>query len=121
MFNRPTGVMSSTSLLNRRTGTPRTISAIVEMKQYMVTFFDDAGDEHTDVLIRLGDTLYASPQGEAWCNKLGPAVGWISKEVIHRIDLKEKRSTPAAIPQQDAVNVMGSLIASETSKLTEKL
>lgn len=101
----------------RRSGTPRTVGSIVKLDHFLVTFYDEMGDEHVDVLLRVGNKLVASPFGEEWCRKLGPVMSWLEQEVTRRVDAKEKGVTPEAVPVKDAVNVTGSRIAEETKRL----
>lgn len=112
--NTPGVVATTTS--NYKTGPSKTVSAIFEMKQYIVTFYDEQGNEHTDVLIRIGDKMYASRNGEAWCAGLAPAVSWLSDIVRSRIASKVGETF---VPEASKVNVTGSQIAEETKKILE--
>lgn len=116
------GVVKSTAASQgeKRTGTPRTVGSIVKMEHYLVTFYDELGDEHVDVLIRLGDQFFASPFGEEWCARLRPSTTWLGNEVNRRVQAKEKGVSPESIPAQDSVNVTGSRIIEGTKKILEQ-
>lgn len=122
MSSRLPGVVKNTSLNpgDRRTGTPNTVSTINRLDHYLVTFFDELGDEHTDVLLRVGDQYYVSPFGEEWCSKLGPSRKALAAQVHRRIEAKEHGVSAEAIPVQDTVNVTGSRIIEGTKKMLEQ-
>jgi hypothetical protein len=102
-YNLP-GVVASTTK-QRSVGKPRTVAAITELRQFLVTFYDDSGEEHTDILLKAGDTFYASRGGEDWCSRLGTPTKWLAAEVSSRIAAKEKAVAPV-IPSKDTVSVI---------------
>jgi hypothetical protein len=122
MGNRLPGVVASTSRTpgEVRRGVPNSVGSIFKLDHFLVTFYDEAGDEHVDVFLRIGDKLVASPFGEEWCATLSPVRSALQTEVIRRVDAREKGIAPAAVPAQDAVNVTGSRIAEETKKVLER-
>lgn len=113
------GVVRSTDHAVKETGHPQTVVSIVRMEHFLVKFFDTEGDAHVDVLLRVGDDFYASPFGEEWCAKLGPAMSWLSKDIRSRIMAKERGVLPSDIPSKDSVNVTGSKITNMTKKIVE--
>ena len=99
------GVVATTSKGQQGVGTPKTVESIFELKQYLVKFYDDAGDGHLDVLVKVGNEYYASPYGEEWCSKLGPAIAWLKSEVARRVAQKDKSTDPETIPNTDSVSI----------------
>ncbi len=116
--NTSRGVVSSTTK-PRRQGTPKTVASIMKAEQFIVTFYDDMGDEHVDSFVRIGDRYYVSPHGEEWCSQLRPCVSWLEKHVAERISAKEEKRE-VVLPEKDGVGTMGSRLAEETRKIVER-
>lgn len=114
--NRLPGVVNSTaSARSQEIGPAKTVESIMELKQYLVKYYDANGEAHVDVFHRIGDQYYANPRGEEWCSNLGQVVPWLKDTVHSRISAKE-RPTLEALPGADSVDVMGSRAAKESGQ-----
>jgi len=116
--NTSRGVVSSTAS-QRKQGPPKTVASIVKAEQFVVTFYDDMGDEHIDSLVRIGDRYYASPHGETWCAQLRPCVSWLENMVAARVSAKEEKRE-VVLPEKDGVSAVGTRLAEETRKIVER-
>ena len=120
MRNGLPGVVNSTSTGPREVGTPKTVAGICKIEHFLVKYFDDQGDGHVNVFMRIGDKLQGHPAGEEWTNEVRPVLPWLEQTIMGRIVAKEKGVAPEAIPEKDTVNVTGSKIAAATKKKVEE-
>jgi hypothetical protein len=116
---RTQGVVTTTSRGNQGTGVPKTVESIFKLEQFLVKFYDEMGDGHLDILVKIGDEYFASPYGEEWCTKLGPAMIWIKAEVARRVASKEKGTDTSSIPEKDAVTISPSTVHDRLVKETQ--
>jgi hypothetical protein len=120
MLARAQGVVASTTK-PQEYGPAKTVDSIILMDQYLVKFYDDAGIAHVDVLVKIGDSFYASPVGEEWCEKLGLVQRWLGDAVQKRVQGKKRDVDTAAVPMTDTVNVIGSKLVAATKEVVERL
>ena len=84
------------------TGTPSTVTHVIEGKVKFVAFNDERGNQAVAMYFEVGGQLYAAADTVQWCNRLMPATDWLAKAVADH----EKRTSPVRIPKEDTVDVM---------------
>jgi hypothetical protein len=115
------GVVRSTTQNKIGTGAPRTVESIFKLEHYLVKFYDEMGDGHLDVLLKVGNEFFASPHGEEWCSQLGPALTWLKNEVGRRVAAKENEPAAASVvPEKDAVTISPGSVQDRLVKETKQ-
>lgn len=84
------------------TGSPSTVTHVMEGKVKFVGFNDERGNPVTAMYFEVGGQLYAAADTVQWCSRLMPATDWLAKAIAEH----EKRSAPVSIPKEDTVDVM---------------
>lgn len=102
MFERQQGVRIPPGQRQEQgTAEPKTVLQTVPAQMVAVQYADENGDLHNTVLLRVGKSVYHTPNGEEWASRLKPAAGWLADHVISEVD-----SESVPLPTEDKVDVM---------------
>lgn len=89
-------------------GPPNTIGAIAEVKQYAVQWFDEAGKQHPDMWVRIGNIWYKPVNSEEWASEIGQVKDTFINQAEAMVAPKAGKD---AAPTEDSVDVVASSVA----------
>jgi hypothetical protein len=76
-----------------------------------VEYTDENGRQHTNVLFRVGNSVYMPKNSEQWAEELKPCSKWLAQGVLNL--LADQKQVDA--PTQDSVDVVAASMAGEAS------
>jgi hypothetical protein len=112
MNNRPTGVMVPQDQLSTGSGSPRTVTRFCTVDVLAVSWVDDGGKEHTEIVHRIGGVWHRAPNGENYAATLKSLAqgSWLSELFERRFREEQSRRlsapTTPSVSDKDAVDPM---------------
>jgi hypothetical protein len=109
-MNRPVGVsipqgQNHVADAHPTKGTPRQLLSIAKLETYGIQYTDEAGNVHTALCHRMGDTVYIHPNDEQWASGIRTAAAWLAQSVNDKVKLHEAAAKAAAAPDKPMVDV----------------
>ena len=103
MFQAPTSLRPNGVLIqnpSRETGAPNTVTHIAPVTMFACQFVDASGTVHEDLVLKMGNKLYLSKNGEQWFKDLREVAPRFQKQAEAKL-----AELTTSVPKADTVDV----------------
>lgn len=94
-----------------KAGEPNTVTRAYEASMVAVEYTDENGRQETDVLFKVGNTIYMPRDSKQWTGALKPCSKWLAQGVLNILADQK----PVDAPTHDSVDVVAASAAKEAS------
>ena len=116
MQNRPQGVTIPKGQLHAglEKGPPLTVDHAFVVEQVAVQWYDENGNAHPDVWLRINGQYYIPPNSEEWASQLKPVKEALARQVETMIFNQVDKNVA---PTKDAVDIVASNVAAQPAQV----